>query len=70
MRRMLVQSAQYTLGPFGPESDLRARGLALAERGGRGAKKKAVVATARKLAVVMLALWQNEAEYKPLRKAA
>ena len=70
MRRLLVGSAQYILGPFGPESDLRTRGLALIERGGRGAKKKAVVATARKLAVLMLALWQRQEDYEPLRKAA
>ena len=54
LRRLLVGSAQYILGPFGPECDMRARGLALAGRGGKLAKKKAVVATARKLAVVML----------------
>lgn len=70
MRRLLVGSAQYIIGPFGPECDLRTRGLALAERGGRGAKKKAVVATARKLAVVMLTLWQRELDYNPLRRAA
>jgi transposase len=70
MRRLLVGSAQYILGPFGEECDLRTRGLALAERGGRGAKRKAVVATARKLAVVMLTLWQRELEYRPLHRAA
>ncbi len=70
LRRLLVGSAQYILGPFGQESDLRTGGLALAERGGRGAKKKAVVATARKLSVLMLALWQREADYQPHRKAA
>jgi transposase len=70
MRRLLVGSAQYILGPFGAECDLRTQGLRLAERGGRGAKKKAVVATARKLAVVMLTLWQTERDYEPLRNAA
>lgn len=70
LRRLLVGSAHYLLGPFGAECDLRTRGLRLAERGGRGAKKKAVVATARKLAVVMLTLWQRDVPYEPLRKAA
>lgn len=70
LRRLLVGSAHYLLGPFGAECDLRTRGLRLAERGGRGAKKKAVVATARKLAVVMLTLWQRETSYEPFRKAA
>lgn len=70
LRRLLVGSAQYILGPFGEDCDLQRRGLKLAERGGRGAKKKAVVATARKLAVVMLTLWQQEVEYQPQRQAA
>lgn len=42
----------------------------MAERGGRGAKNKAAVATARKLAVVMLAIWQKQVDYEPERKAA
>ena len=70
MRRLLVASANYILGPFGQECDLRTQGLRLAARGGRGAKKKAVVATARKLAVVMLTLWQQQSDYEPLREAA
>jgi transposase len=67
MRTLLVGAAQYILGPFGPDSDLRRRGLILAERGGRGAKKKAVVATARKLSVVMHRLWATRGEYLPTR---
>ncbi|MEM9283180.1 MAG: IS110 family transposase [Verrucomicrobiota bacterium] len=70
MRRLLVGAAQYMLGPFGEECDLKRRGLRLAERGGRGAKKKAVVATARKLSVVMLSVWKNESTYEPERNAA
>ena len=68
LRKLLVGAANYILGPFGGESDLRERGLRLAERGGRGAKKKAVVATARKLAVLMLALWQSGRDYEPVRQ--
>ena len=49
LRRLLVSSAQYILGPFGPDCDLRRWGLRLAERGCRNAKKRAVVAVARKL---------------------
>ncbi|MEM7147553.1 MAG: IS110 family transposase [Verrucomicrobiota bacterium] len=56
MRRLLVGSAQYILGPFGEDCELRRQRLRLIERGGRGAKKKAVVATARKLSVEMLAM--------------
>jgi len=70
LRRLLVSAAQYMLGPFGEECDIRTRGLRLAERGGRGAKNKAAVATARKLAVVMLAIWQKQVDYEPERQAA
>ena len=66
MRNLLVGAAQYILGPFGPDSDLRTRGLALLERGGSRAKKKAVVAIARKLGVLMHALWTSGKDYKPV----
>jgi len=67
MRRLLVGCAQYILGPFGPDCDMRRRGLELAARGGTRAKKKAVIATARKLSVVMLTLLKSGADYEPLR---
>jgi transposase len=70
MRRLLVGSAHYILGPFGPDCDLRRWGLALAERGKKNAKKRAVVAVARKLAVLMHRLWLTAEVYEPLRKAA
>ncbi|MFD2303643.1 transposase, partial [Roseibacillus ishigakijimensis] len=70
LRRLLVGSAQYILGPFGKESDLRQHGLELAARGGPRAKKKAVIAIARKLSVLLLSLWKNESLYEPVRKAA
>ena len=52
-RTLMVQGAHYILGPFGQDSDLRRWGLKLAERGGKNAKKRAVVAVARKLAVLL-----------------
>ena len=64
-RRLLVSAAQYILGPFGPECDLRRFGEAMAARGGKNAKKRAVVAVARKLAVLLHRLWSKEAEYEP-----
>ncbi|HXV85696.1 MAG TPA: IS110 family transposase [Gemmatimonadales bacterium] len=67
-RRLLVSAAQYILGPFGPPGDLRRFGEAVAQRGGRNAKKRAVVAVARKLAVVMHRLWQSERAYDPERQ--
>jgi transposase len=69
VRTLLVQCAQHILGPHGPESDLRHFGLRLAERGGRAAKRKAIVAVARKLAVLMLSLWKSGEDYRPLRGA-
>ena len=70
LRRLLVGSAQYLLGPFGEDCELQRQGLKLVERGGRGAKKKAVVATARKLAVVMMTIWRDGSEYRALREVA
>ncbi len=70
LRCLLVSAAQYILGPFGPDCRLRRSGLKLAERGGPQAKKKAVIAVARKLAVLMLVLWRGEQIYKPMKRAA
>ena len=67
MRQLLVQSAQYILGHFGEDSDLRRQGLKLAARGGKNAKKRAVVAVARKLAVLLHRLWVTAEVYEPLR---
>lgn len=70
LRRLLVSGAHYVLGPFGPDCDLRRWGLAVAARGGKNAKKRAVVAVARKLATVLHALWVTGAPYQPMRQAA
>lgn len=67
LRRLLVQSAHHVLGPFGKESRLRTWGLALAARGGRNAKKRAVVAVARKLAVLLHAMWKSGEHFEPQR---
>jgi transposase len=67
VRRLLVGSAHYVLGPFGPDTDLRRYGLRLCERGGKNAKKRAVVAVARKLAVLLHRLWVTGEVYEPLR---
>jgi transposase len=67
-RRLLVQAAQYILGPFGPDTDLRRWGLSLASHSrARKAKKRAVVAVARKLAVLLHRLWVSGERYEPLR---
>jgi hypothetical protein len=62
-----VQGAHYILGPFGQDSDLRRWGLKLSERGEKNAKKRAVVAVARKLAVLLHKLWVSGEVYEPLR---
>jgi transposase len=69
VRKLLTGSAQYILGPFGPDSDLRRFGLKLAARGGKNAKKRAVTAVTRKLAVLLHRLWVTAEEYEPLRNA-
>jgi transposase len=69
LRKLMVTSAHYIIGPFGPDTDLRRWGLALASRGGKNAKKRAVVAVARKLAVLLHRLWVTGEVYEPLRQA-
>jgi len=66
LRRLLVNSANHILGPFGKDSDLRRWGLQLASRGGKNAKKRAKVAVARKLAVLMHRLWMTGEIYEPV----
>src|SRR5215469_14305825 len=69
MRKLLVGSAQYILGPFGPDTNLRRHGLRLCERGGKNAKKRVAVGVARKLAVLLHRLWVVTGEvYEPLRR--
>jgi transposase len=69
LRTMMVQGAHYILGPFGEDSDLRRWGRKLSERGGKNAKKRAVVAVARKLAVLLHRLWVSGEVYEPLRNS-
>jgi transposase len=66
LRRLLVNSANHVLGPFAKDSDLRRWGLQLAKRGGKNAKKRAKVAVARKLAVLMHRLWVTGEVYEPI----
>jgi transposase len=69
LRRLLVGSAHYTLGPFGSDSDLRRHGEKIASRGGKNAKKRAAVAVARKLSVLLHHLWVTGEVYDPLYDA-
>jgi transposase len=69
LRTLLVQGAHHILGPFGADSDLRRWGLKLAERGGKNGKKRAIIATARKLAVLLHHLWVSGEAYEPLHNS-
>lgn len=66
LRKLLVGSAHYILGPFGSDSDLRRHGEKMTSRGGKNAKKRAVVAVARKLSVLLHRLWITGEVYDPL----
>lgn len=69
LRSMLVRGAHYILGPFAQDSDLRRHGQKICERGGKNAKKRAVVAVARKLSVLLHHLWISAEVYEPLHNA-
>lgn len=69
LRACLVQCAQRILSKRGQDGDLRRFGLAIFRRGGGNAKKRAVVAVARKLAVLLHRLWVTGEVYDPLRQA-
>ncbi len=69
VRRLLLQSAHYIMGPFGEDCDLRRWAERKCEHGGKSARKRAVVAVARKLGVVMHRIWITGETYEPLRLA-
>ncbi|MDZ4198682.1 MAG: IS110 family transposase [Kiritimatiellia bacterium] len=68
MRSLLVGCSHYIMGPFGPDCDLRRHGMRIASGGGKNAKRRAVVAVARKLAVLLHQLWTSQGVYEPLRQ--
>ena len=70
LRSLLVQSAQYILGRFGPDSALRRWGLKLASSGGKRGKKRAIVAVARKLAVLLHSMWRRAERFQPFPQPA
>ncbi len=65
LRKLLVNCAQYILGNFGKDCELRQHGLKIAERGGKNGKKRATIAVARKLSVLLHRLWVSDEEYEP-----
>jgi transposase len=68
LRKLLVQGAHLILNRRGPDTDLKRWGLKLAARGGKNQKKRAVVAVARKLAILLHRLWVTAEVYQPLRR--
>ncbi len=70
LRKLLVGSAHYILGPFGPDTDLRQFGKKLYERGGKNTRRRATVAVARKLAVLLDRLRISGEVYELLRHAS
>jgi transposase len=67
LRKLLVQCAQYILSPKGPDTDLKRWGLGIAAKGKKKAKRRAVVAVARKLAILLHRLWVSGERYYPRR---
>jgi transposase len=70
LRSLLIECANHILRPHGRDSALRQWGLHLAARGGKQAKSKAVVAVARKLAVLLHRIWTTQEPYIPFYAAA
>jgi transposase len=70
LRSLLIECANHILRPHGKDSSLRQWGLQLASRGGKQARNKAVVAVARKLAILLHHLWVTQKQYMPFYEQA
>jgi transposase len=70
LRSLLIECAGHILRPQGKDSSLRQWGLHLASRGGKQARNKAVVAVARKLAVLLHRIWTTQQPYIPFYEKA
>lgn len=68
LRQLLVTSAHTIMRKNSPMTDLKRWGLSIAASGGKKGKRRAAVAVARKLGVLLLALWKSGADYQPLRQ--
>lgn len=66
-RQLLVMSAQGLMRRNSQATDLKHWGLSIAQTGGKRGKRRAAVAVARKLAVLLLTLWKTGEDYVPLR---
>jgi transposase len=70
LRQLLVECANHVIGPHGKDSTLRRWGLSLGARGGSHARRRAVVAVARKLAVLLHRIWITQEVYVPFYEVA
>jgi transposase len=70
LRTLLVECANHVLGPRGRDSTLRQWGLHLASRGGKQSHNRAIVAVARKLAVLLHRIWVTQEPYIPFYAVA
>jgi hypothetical protein len=70
LRSLLVECANHVLGPRGKDSTLRQWGLHLASRGGKQSRNRAIVAVARKLAVLLHRIWVTQEPYTPFYAVA
>lgn len=70
LRKILVQCAQYILGPFAPDSAIRKWGLALAGGGSKSGKRRAIIAVARKLSVLLHRIWVTQQKYCPFPESS
>jgi transposase len=69
LRKLLVQGAHHVMSERSPDTDLKRWGMKLAARGGKNAKKRAIVAVARKLGILLHRLWVTGEVYEPLRNS-
>ena len=70
LRQLLVECANHIIGPHGKDSCLRRWGLSLGARGGSHARRRAVVAVARKLAVLLHRIRITQEVYVPFYEVA
>ena len=69
LRKLLVQAAHCILRERAPDSDLKRAGQRVAGKNSKNAKERAVVAVARKLAVLLHKLWVTGEVYEPLHNS-
>lgn len=71
VRRLMIEAAQIAMRDSARDTDVKLKGCRICARGGKIAKKRALVAVARCLVVTAVALLKKpDAEYVPLSESA